>query len=342
MGTTIATSRRGVGSRRTRVVQAILFDALIFALVNAWLYAGHFRLVRYCWRFNRRLPDIANPRRYSERMLWRKLVDHSPHFVIFADKLATKGYLQRRCPELPLPRTLWIGRDVDAIPDELLAGDVFVKANHGCNFNWRIRGGRCDRAALRQESERWLAAVHGRKLGEWAYSQVEPKLFVEEAIGDAEADLIEFNIRASNGRAILGSVLGRCKSPDQWLVSLDVDGVPIHGMTDAEDAPIAPLPPGVEIREPYLRAVRFAERLSVGVDYVRVDFMWNGSVLFGGEITTYPAAGLKDPANASADALIRRGWDLGHAHFLNAPQSGWKRIYAGALRRQWSGRRANP
>jgi hypothetical protein len=318
------------------LVQAMLFDALIFAIANAWLYAGNFRLVRYCWRFNRHLPDIANPQRYSERMLWRKLVDHNPLFVLFADKLATKEYLQRRCPELALPRTLWIGRDTDEIPDAVLAGDVFVKANHGCGFHWRIRGGHCDRAALRQVSRRWLAAVHGRTFGEWAYSQVEPKLFVEEAIGDAETDLVEFNIRASNGRAILGSVLGRCKLPDQWLVSLDVAGAPTRGTRDAEDGPIALLPPGLEIREPYLRAVRLAERISVGVDYVRVDFMWNGSELFGGEITTYPAAGLKDPANASVAALIGDGWDLRHTHFLNAPQSGWKRIYAGALRRRWS------
>lgn len=324
------------------MVQAIVIDGLIFAIANAWLYAGNFRLVRYCWRFNRRLPNIANPQRYSERMLWRKLVDHNPRFVIFSDKLATKEYVQRRCPELPLPRTLWIGRNTDEIPDELLAGDVFVKANHGCGFNWHIRGGQCDRAALRRASERWLTAVHGRRFGEWSYSQVEPKLFVEEAIGDAEADLIEFNVRASNGRAILGSVLGRCKLPDQWLVYLDVAGFPTHGTTDPEEGPIAPLPPGVAIREPYLRAVRFAERLSVGVDYVRVDFMWNGSVLFGGEITTYPSAGLKDPASASVDALIRSGWDLGHAHFLNVPHSGWQRIYAGAIRRRWSGRRADP
>lgn len=314
------------------------FDALVFAAVNLWLYAGNGRLVRQCRRFNHRLPDIADPKRYSERMLWRKLVDHDPRFVIFCDKLATKDYVQRICPELPLPRTLWIGHDTDEIPDALLDGDVYVKANHGCGFNWRVRDGRCDRAALRRTSARWLAAVHGRKFGEWAYSQVEPKLFVEEAIGDAEAGLIEFNVRASNGRAILGSVLGRCKMPDQWVVYLDANGVPTPGLHDAEGAAITPLPPGVEIREPYRRAVRFAEKLSEGVDYVRVDFLWNGSVLFGGEITTYPAAGLRDPAHASMHARVLDGWDLAQAHFLNAPHRGWKRIYAGALRRSLSRR----
>lgn len=321
------------------MLKSRLFDGLIFTLVNVWLYAGNFRLVRYYWRYIRRLPNIANPQRYSERMLWRKLVDHNPQFVLFSDKLATKEYFQRLCPELPLPRTLWVGRDAEAIPDGVLGGDVYVKANHGCNFNWRVRGGQCDRAALRQESAQWLATVYGLKFGEWAYSQVAPRLFVEEAIGDAEAGLIEFNIRASNGKAILGSVLGRCKLPDQWSVFLDVAGVPTHGMKDKEGSPIVPLPPGVEVREPYLRAVRFAEKLSVGADYVRVDFMWNGSVLYGGEITTYPAAGLTDPDNSFVHALTLGGWDLEQAYFLKAPQRGWKRIYAGALRRQLSRRR---
>jgi hypothetical protein len=107
----------------------------MMALANAVLYTAHPRSVlRYRHRFGR-LPNIANPRRYTERMLWRKIVDHDPQFVVFSDKLAAKDYCKRICPDLPIPNTLWIGDDADAIPDELLRGDVFVKANHGYDFN---------------------------------------------------------------------------------------------------------------------------------------------------------------------------------------------------------------
>lgn len=312
----------------------MLADKVIFAVVNAVFYACNLRLVRRYWRKLRRLPNIANPQRYSERMLWRKIVDHNPQFVIFSDKLATKEFLQRHCPELALPRTLWLGRDADAIPDELLRGDVYVKANHGCNFNHRIRGGQYDRADLREKTARWLRSVYGRRDGEWAYSDVEHRLFVEEAVGDAEDGLIEFNVRAGNGRTILSSVMGHCKTPRQWAVYLDTAGKPTQGMSDPEGAPIVPLPEGLDVLKPYLRAVRLAEQLSVGVDYARFDFMWNGAELFGGEITVYPAGGLADPTNASCNAATLNGWDLTQSHFLKSPHTGWTRIYADALRRR--------
>ena len=309
-------------------------DDSIFAVTNAVLYAKNMELVRRYWRTIGRLPNIANPQRYSERMLWRKIIDHNPQFVLFSDKLATKDFLKGRCPDLPVPRTLWIGRDANAIPDELLRGDVFVKTNHGCGFNHRIRGGQCDRVALRKKTEQWLGSVHGRKGGEWAYFKVEPKLFVEESVGDAEAGLIEFNVRAGNGAVIMGSVMGRCKTPSQWAVYLDPEGAPTFGMNDPEGSPIVPLPKGLAVTEPYRRAVQFAQKLSVGVDYARFDFLWNGAELFGGEITVYPAAGMSDPANSSANAATMTGWDLMQSHFLKSQHTGWMRIYADALSRR--------
>ena len=310
-------------------------ESVLFAAVNTLFHATHIRLVLQFHKRHGCLPNIADPRRYSERMLWRKIVDHNPLFVLFSDKLATKDYMRQRCPDLPVPRTLWIGRDADAIPESLLRGDVLVKANHGCNFNLRLRSGTCDRKALRRQTRRWLRSTFGRMDGQWAYSKVAPRLFVEEAVGDAEAGLLEFNIRASHGKALLGSVLGRCKTPDQWSIYLDPEGTPTHGVKDPEGAPITPLPQGVTITEPYRRAVEFTRKLSVGVDYARFDFLWNGKELFGGEITVYPAAGKTDIANATANRVILSGWDMRQAYFLQAPHTGWKRLYAEALNRRW-------
>lgn len=310
-------------------------DSLIFATANAFLYA---KTPRYARRYRRhvgRWPNVANPQRYSERMLWRKLVDHSPQHVLFSDKLATKEFIQRRCPDLRLPRTLWIGDDADAIPDEVLRGDVFVKANHGCDYNYRVRNGRCDRADLREKTRLWLGSIHGEKYGEWAYSQIKPKLFIEEAVGDAAADLLEFNVRACNGQAILGSIMGFCKMSTQWAAYFDPEGQPTHGMSEPDGCPIAtPRAEALAALDPYRRAVEFSRRLSVGVDYARFDFFWNGKELFGSEITVYPARGVFDPANTTTHALILNGWDLLQSHFLQAPQTGWKQLYAEALKRQ--------
>lgn len=300
---------------------------------DAILYVKHYRLVAKYIRRNRRLPRIANPRRYTERMLWRKVVNHDPKFIVFSDKLATKEYCRKVCPDLASPRTLWVGTDANSIPDDVLSGDVFVKANHGYNFNIRIRNGHVDRQKLKETTDRWLNSVYGKVDGQWSYSQIEPKLFVEEAVGDAAGDLLEFNVRASNGMPILGSVIGHNKMPEKWIAYLDTAGNPTAGPSDEDGAPCSVPPKGIVIGEPYARAVAFARRLSVGVDYARFDFMWNGSDLYAGEITVYPAGGVMELTNTAVQAATMSGWDLSVSHFLMSHHTGLKGIYANCLRR---------
>lgn len=310
-----------------------MLEKLILAAANAVLYARHPRPVwRYCKQL-RHLPNVANPARYAERMLWRKILDHNPQFVVFSDKLATKEYCRSVCPDLPLARTLWVGDDADAIPDELLAQQVFVKANHGFNFHMHVRG-KVDRVELKARADHWLRSSHGTFADQWAYSRVVPKLFVEEAVGDPEDDLLDFNIRASNGKAILGSVIGHNKTAEAWVRYLDLEGNPTAGPGDEDGAAAPVLPDGLDIRRPYRLALNYAEKLSRGVDYARFDFMWNGQDLYGGEITVYPSAGVHDITNTAVHRATMAGWDLEVSHFLRASHTGLCRLYAQALRRR--------
>jgi len=328
----------GAIQNEERIITRYMFgDDFILWAADAWFCLSgkaNRRQIRSFRNGLGRRPNIAYPERYSDHMLWRKLVDRNPDFVMFSDKLATKEFIQQRCPELPVPRTLWVGSSADDIPDELLCRDVYVKTNHGCNFNFRTRGKPCDRAALRKLTDQWLASVWGVETGEWSYARVKPRLFVEEPVGDAESDLLEFWIRASNGVVVLGSVQGRSKLPGKWIYYLDPQGRAAKGFTDKDDAAILPLPPGLDIREPYLRAVEFTRRLSVGADYLRYDFFWNGKELYGGEITVFSGAGLAAPDNTQVEKSICAIWDLRDTHFLKTRQTGLKRLYAEALRRK--------
>ena len=143
-------------------------DSLIFFVANRVFVSRNPMLVWYYREYFGRTPNIADPQRYSERMLWRKILDRNPQFVVFSDKLATKDYIKKRCPDLPVPGTLWVGDDASAIPDGLLAGDVYLKANHGCNFNRRVRCGQPDRVSLREETGSGLPASTGTIAGNGA------------------------------------------------------------------------------------------------------------------------------------------------------------------------------
>jgi hypothetical protein len=315
----------------------LLLDRLIFILTDAWLYARNWRLVKAYHRRLDRWPAIARPGRYSELMLWRKLLDHNPQFVIFSDKLETKVYSQARCPELLLARTLWEGTDANAIPAALLSGDVYVKTNHGCGFNIRCSGGQVDRAKLKMVTDEWMRSRYGILHGEWAYGEVKPRLFVEESIGDAEADMLEFQVRAGGGRFILGSVIGHAKSPCQWAVYLDGEGRPLKSaVTTVTGKLLTEVPVGLDILEPYKAACRYALRLSEGVDYARFDFLWDGGKLYGGEITVYPGAGIGEISDPQQSAQMLAGWRLERSWFLSTRQRWPVSVYANALRRRLS------
>lgn len=315
-----------------------LSDDFVLAVSDTVVRRANRRPVARFERRNGRRPKLAHPEDYAEKMLWRKLLDRNPRFVEFADKLAAKDYCRRTCPSLAIPRTLWVGERSSAIPDDLLAGDVFVKANHGCNFNYPVRNGRVDRADLEEKTSLWLRSVHGVKKGQWAYRMVEPRLFVEESVGDVASGLLEVNVRASNGKFILGSVIGHNKTPDKWTVFLDENGKPTAGTGSPADAPVRELPDDLEIDDAYRRALDFTRTLSLGIDYARFDFMWNGSELFAGEITVCPGGGLGNIANPAVNSALSEGWDLGASHLLTAPQTGFKRLYAEALNRRLQAR----
>ncbi len=314
-------------------------DRLVFILTNAWLYARNWRLVKSYRRRLGRWPRIANPERHSERMMWRKLVDRNPQFVVFSDKLATKDHVRARCPGLAVPRTLWEGTDADAIPDELLRGDVYVKANHGCDYNFRTRGEAVDRRQLKAMSDDWLRQRYGTRHGEWAYGGVAPRLFVEEAVGDTEAGMVEFQIRAAVGECILGSAVGHAKTPNQWAVYFDETGCVRRNAVGFAKGLRLDLPEGVEdVGAAYREAWKLTRVLSAGVDYARFDFLWNGTTLYGGEITVYPGAGINEIDDPEVNAQLRAGWRLENSWFLRTPQPWPASVYAAALRRRQAGR----
>ena len=125
--------------------------ALLFALFDIATYIRHPNLMRRYRRRMGRWPRPSLPRDYHERLLWRKIHDLDPRFPQWADKLAAKQLVAHTAPDLAVAETLWQGDDPDAIPDDVLAGDCVVKANHGCGWNVIVRDGQVDRAALARD-----------------------------------------------------------------------------------------------------------------------------------------------------------------------------------------------
>lgn len=307
-------------SPRHRIVLAVA--RLVITLRHPLLVARFARKLRY-------LPNPAAPQRYNECMLWRRLVDHNPLFITLSDKLASKDYIRSVCPDLPVPRTLWRGRDPDDIPSALLAGDVIVKANHGCDMNLIVSNGQPDRAAVVREARGWLAKRQGRYNSEWGYWQVIPEILVEEMLPLAGAEIAtEIKVHMCSG------VVCFVRAEDKKLLMsrmFDPAGNPLPGRDIDYPREDQALPVAARLSECIRQAAAIAPRIAGDLDYVRVDFLVTSERLFAGEVTVYTAGGYSTWSNPAIMSSIEQHWRLDQADFLRKRHTGLARLYAEAL-----------
>jgi hypothetical protein len=318
--------------------RAQLVDVSIFWLVNLFAYIRHPFNVRLFRRRVGYFPNVARPRRYNEKMLWRKIFDHNPLFVTFADKLATKSLISRICPSLGIAEVLWVGDDVSTIPADVLERPIVIKASHGCGKNFFPKVGKAGRDIPVDRINGWLEQVHGRARLEWAYGLAGRKLFAEELILPDEGDeLVDLSVHAVDGApAFIEAIIGN-KTANQRKGYFRTDGARWPELERKRPEHVRrrpPLPEDFRLPPSYAEALVHTRRLSAGVDYARFDFIAASDRLYAGEITVYPGSGITRHTDFLVyNAVVSDCWNLSKSWFLLARHRGIRRSYAKALSR---------
>lgn len=303
---------------------------IVLAVARAWLTLRYpFLILRFVRRLGY-LPNPAAPETYHERLLWRKIVDHNPLFVTLTDKLTAKAYIRGACPDLKLPATLWSGSDPAEIPLDLLAGDVVVKVNHGCDMNIFVADGRPDRAAIIHRTSRWLKRRFGVRNGEWSYWPVVPAVFVEERLALC-GGTVATDIKVHVCGGIISHVWVEDTQADQSVL-FDRNAMPLPGRDPDYPREDQALPISDRLLSCVREAISLAPRIAGDLDYIRVDFLVAKDGLYGGEIAVYTAAGYATWTNPAITKEIERCWQLCHSAFMRRRHSGATRLYAEALR----------
>ncbi len=135
-------------------------------------------------RFQRdfgRLPNLASPRTFNERMLHRLVYDRDPQFTLLSDKIAAKDYIARRVGpgyNVPLLGTWRTPRRIDwsALPER------FVLKPSGDSGKFVLVRGPAERNTehLRAIAWSWLKTRRaGRGHAEWGYRGVPRQLLAE-------------------------------------------------------------------------------------------------------------------------------------------------------------------
>ena len=268
---------------------------------------GALRLIFTYLRRHRRLPNLIRPRRFTEKIQWRKLFDRDPIYAVITDRIAARGFIESRVGTDVLPPLLWTGTVVEEIPFDSLDPPYIVKCTHANgNHIFVTAPSELDQAAARTVLKAQLSKNYGRKRREPAYVPIEPRLLVERLMLEADGTHpIEYKIFTFDGTARLVKctrVDHRRKNLDSlydlnwkllgWRISYELSPTPV------------PRPENLD------EMISLAERLSAGFDHLRVDFFkWMGRPIVG-ELTVYSGSGFNRSDPDAADLILGSYWQI--------------------------------
>ena len=240
--------------------------------------------------------NLRAPVTVGDKVGWRKINDRNPDFPILADKLRVRDYVAMRLGKAAgaalFPRLYLVTDRAAELDLERLPADLIIKANHASGWIMILREGRpVDADWVRRVCRHWLRRTYSPQKQEWAYRQIPRRILVEELLLDPQGripDDVKFHMydgicrrcTVETGRD--ATVKWRHYAPD-WT---SYDRANTNAAAKAKLAPERPRPARFEAM------LDVAEKLSLGTDYLRVDFLDLGERFFLTELTVYPGHGM--------------------------------------------------
>jgi len=268
-------------------------------------------------------PDLEHPKGFNEKVVFKKLFDRNPLLPITADKYRVRDFIRSRIgwqAEKHLIPLLWVGENPEEIPFWAFDKNYIAKPNNGAG-RWVIKerhGGILSNPTDKYTVDRrgifydipnneiiryckdWFKTVHGAEWHEWAYGPIKPLIVVEELLYNKGDIPHSYKFSMFGGKCRMIYVLNRDDieithySPEWEMLEVKRKGHP--------KGPEQPRPKHLD------QMIKYAEKLSIGFDFVRVDFFLVGDHFYFGEMTHYPGSGHGVWEPAEYDFELGKWW----------------------------------
>ena len=155
------------------------YDLFNPARIYQWRVAIHRVRAAYAHAHNGRKPRLLRPRRFTEKMQWRKLFDLNPIYAVISDKLAVRDFIATRVGTDVLVPLLWVGNDPSAVPFDAFDPPYVIKSTHASGRVLIVRQRQdADVDAAVATFRDWLGTCYGTTKDEPGYVPVPRRLMV--------------------------------------------------------------------------------------------------------------------------------------------------------------------
>ena len=244
--------------------------------------------------------NLKNPERYTEKLQVLRLFNYPKDKNVSkcASRDGVRDYVKECGFEKNLIKCLGVFDSFDQIDFDKLPDSFVLKCTHACGYNLIVKNKTdLDINKTRKMFNKWLKTDYGKKTVERHYSNIKPRIIVEEYLGESP---LEYKIHVFNGKAKYLYVVSD-RGKDIRYTNLYIDwkefnGAQFNGWKTSES----------KIQKPknFDEMVKISEKLANSFPFVRVDlYNINGKIYFG-EMTFTPAKGTLKFDDDNADFEI--------------------------------------
>lgn len=246
--------------------------------------------------------DLDNPRTFNEKLQWLKLYDRRPKYTMMVDKYAVKQYVADKIGSEHIIPTLGVWDRFDDIDFDKLPNQFVLKCTHDsgglviCKDKSKL-----DMAAARRKITTSLKCNYYLAGREWPYKNVPRKILAEQYMEDESGfELKDYKVHCFNG---VPKVILVCRN------RFGKDGI-MEDFYSTEwqhlDVKRPAIPNGQDLQKPEEldEMLELSRKLSKDIPFIRTDFYTIKGKLYFGELTLYPASGLKGFEPDSYDKIL--------------------------------------
>lgn len=133
-------------------------------------------------------PNLESPKTLNEKIQWIKVHGNQKLMSDLSDKLKLKTYVTEKLGSQYVLPARWVG---NYLPEEMPKQDgdweppYVLKANHGCGLNYFVKSAQdVHWGKLKKVTTEWLHKDFEKHLGEYHYSKINKKIFIEKMLED--------------------------------------------------------------------------------------------------------------------------------------------------------------